>query len=193
MTQDVNPYAAPSGGASIEQRREFIAHRIGHNLVVEKNAALPDVCVKCGSDDVAERRKQDFAFTPQWVMMLVVISPLIAGIAMLITQKRGTLHLPLCSDCAYRWRRAVSRVRMAALWMVAAIVIALVCAANDEGFLAVIFGISSIVPLIVVGVNNRKWTMKSIKVDQSTITLADVHPAAIEAILESSRLAEERA
>lgn len=187
MSDETNPYAAPSDDPGTHRRRDYTARRIGLSLLVQKDAHLPDVCMKCGSHDVTERRKQTFAFTPQWAFMLFFLAgPLIAGLVMFFLQKRGTLLVPLCGDCAFRWKRARMRLGLAIAWLIGGMLLGFVSLANDAHALGLVLFASAILAVVVVAVVNRDAMLRALRVDKTTITLDKVHPDAIDAILAAS-------
>ena len=102
-----NPYGAPQAvpyGQMGAPGGPYAAWPDGEDLAIQKEAPLPAVCMKCGSMDAPHRRNQQFVFSPPWVIVVVVISPLIGAIIMLLVQKKGRLHVPLCNQCHARWK-----------------------------------------------------------------------------------------
>ena len=113
-----NPYAPPTPGIAPNpygqhygQGAPFQAWPDGPDLAVQKDAPLPGVCMKCGSHDAPNRRNQQFVWTPPWVFIFFLISPIIGAIIAVIVQKKGRLLLPLCMSCNSRWK--------AGAWMIA--------------------------------------------------------------------------
>lgn len=94
-------YGPPPTGMPGQARFE------GDQLVVVKNAQLPHVCLKCGTRDQVQKVKKKFQWTPVWARMLVLVCTPAALVAMLVTQKRGELDVPLCARCKSRWTSAI--------------------------------------------------------------------------------------
>jgi hypothetical protein len=179
-----NPYAPPTapiptgggyGGA--------FAQMVGDALVVSKDAPLPDVCVKCAAPAVT-RRKQQFVYTPQWVIVILLLSLLIGAIVAVIVQKKGTLQLPLCEACAARWKSANVQIGLAILALFLGLVFGVYVAVESKApALMAVFMLLGIGGLIAVAVVNRNVRVLSRKVDDTSITLTKVHPDACRAIV----------
>jgi hypothetical protein len=103
-----NPYAAPNPhGSSFGYVNGSQATLLGDVLAIRKDAALPDVCMKCGTHDSIVRRQAKFSWTPMWARLSIVLCTIVGLIAMAVTTKRATLSLPLCAPCNARWSSAV--------------------------------------------------------------------------------------
>jgi hypothetical protein len=183
-----NPYAppvapTPAGGGG--GYGGGFAQIIGDTLVVSKDAPLPDVCVKCAGHAVT-RRKQQFVYTPQWVIVVMLLSLLIGAIVAMIVQKRGTLHLPLCEQCAARWKSANVQIALSILGMFLAIGFGIyVGIENHAPELMIVFLLLGIGGVIAVAILGRNVRVLSKKVDASSITLTKVHPDACRAIVDA--------
>ena len=179
-----NPYApptAPSPGGG--HYGGAFAQLLGPDLVVSKDAPLPDVCLKCGGP-ATTRRKQQFVYTPQWVIVIMLLSLLIGAIVALVVQKRGTLQLPLCQEHAQKWKSANLQLGLAFVAMFGAIIlgIAIGISANEPAVM-VLFLVLGVGALIAVAVINRNVRVMSKKVDDTSITLTKVHPDACRAVV----------
>ena len=104
----------------------------GRLLVVEKDASLPDVCVKCGAVARLTRRRQRFQYMPPWALlflaptvlaaypstvlsMLGIMAPLLGMVVMLATTRKARLELALCVSCKRRWTLAVLAMALASM------------------------------------------------------------------------------
>jgi uncharacterized membrane protein len=176
------PYYAPPGAPG-----PFQAWAEGDALTVQKEAPLPDCCMKCGSAAIAERRNQNFVFTPPWVFVLFLVSPLIGAIVALIVQKKGRLYLPLCSACSGRWKQGLLFMWLSIAWLIVGLVAGVIATANDLPELGVPLMLSSFVVLIVVAIVNRNKFLRAKKIDEMMITLLLVHPMAVQRILAAAQ------
>ncbi len=189
MQPTYNPYAPPttaiqpgapgSGG--------FTAYVDGDKLVVQKEAPLPPVCLKCGAHGATERRRQRFVWNPPWLIVLVLISWLLGLIVMLIVQKKGALDLPLCVACAKRWKRGVLFFGLSAVGLLLSLVAGVVAAAASEPIFGVLVVILALAGFIVLVVKMRGRFISSTRVDDRLIWLRGVHLDALTAVIDASR------
>jgi hypothetical protein len=188
--------------------RTYRAHLAGHLLVVDKDARLPDVCVKCGAVARLTRRRQRFQYMPPWALLflaptvlaaypgtvlatLAMLGPLVGMLLMLATTRKAQLDLALCATCKRRWTLAVAAMALAAmapfvgLLAVIASVLRSLHEASATPLLAGLgaVGLSLLVPIFVyfTFVGPRLLGVKLI--DSTTITLARVHSKAAELIV----------
>jgi hypothetical protein len=181
QAQQPSPYYANPGQGSFQAWIE------GDALSVEKEAPLPDCCMKCGSPSIAIRRNQQFAWTPQWVYLLFLVSGLIAIILALVLQKKGRLHVPLCANCAQRWSQGLLLLWLSIGWLIVGIIAGGLFLGNDLPEVGVPLMISAFVALIVVAVMNRNRFLRAKRIDDRIITLLLVHPTAAQAIVAASQ------
>src|SRR5262245_28271302 len=104
----------------------------GGTLLVEKNATLPEVCVKCGVTSGLTRKRQRFQYTPPWgfvffgltgfvaypdptIAMFGSLSPLFGLACVLLTTRRAEIEIELCAPCKQRWTTAVIVLGLAVL------------------------------------------------------------------------------
>jgi hypothetical protein len=188
--QPINPYAPPQqqypGAAPyMPPPGGFFAQASGKNIVFAKTAYLPDVCVKCAVQHPIMRRRKNYVFVP-------IHGRLFGIIGMLITQKKATLDVPICPACNARHSQTVL-----VMWLVAilpfllGLVLIVAGAATDTDALAgfgaiVMFGtlIASLIVFLTWAAN--RMLPQAIHIDDQTITLARVAPAAIQHILHAA-------
>jgi hypothetical protein len=170
---------APTGPG----RAGAFAAMVGNDLMVSKDAPLPDVCVKCGAHST-QRRRQQFVWTPPWVIFLMILSLLIGAIVALIVQKRGTLMLPLCDQHARAWRNANIQIALAVVGVfLLPIVGGILTAANDSAVFVLLALVIALGALVAVAVMGRNARVLARKVDDTSITLTKVSPDAQRAIV----------
>ncbi|MFK7930763.1 MAG: hypothetical protein AB8H79_21450 [Myxococcota bacterium] len=105
-----NPFSAPEAGpggvlGTSGTDNSWIE---GKNLVVPKDAVLPLVCAKCGSEEDVQHVRLKMAWVPMWVRLTILLSPLVMLILWFIFQKKADLQVGLCET--HRTRRNLSRV-----------------------------------------------------------------------------------
>jgi hypothetical protein len=67
-----------------------------------KEGRLPRICMRCGAEADAERRR-DLTWYPPWVNLLVLIGVLPAAIVAMILTKRMTVYAPVCANHKNHW------------------------------------------------------------------------------------------
>jgi hypothetical protein len=189
-----NPYAPPSpygAPAAVPYGAygpaPFQAWPDGPDLAVQKEAPLPGVCVKCGSHDAPNRRNQQFVWTPPWVFIFFLLSPIIGAIIAVIVQKKGRLLLPLCNDCSARWKQGMLFLGLSIVWLILGLIVGIAIAANDLPEVGVPLIISGFGALIAVAIVNRGRFLRVRKVDERMITLREVNQVACQAILNAAQ------
>jgi hypothetical protein len=76
-------------------------------LVMTKQAALPDRCVKCNAP-TAERLKRKLQWHPPALYLLILISILVYAIVAMVVRKTATVHVGLCDE--HRESRKLSMI-----------------------------------------------------------------------------------
>lgn len=185
----MNPYAPPQQAAPMAYGYGVVggyaAWPDGANLAIQKDAPLPSVCVKCGQHG-SERRNQQFVWTPPWVFIIFVISPVIAAIVALVVQKKGRLQLPLCPTCNARWKQGTLIIVGGVLFFLFAMIGGIIIAANELPEVGVPLVIASLVaPVVAIMIANKR-SLRAAKIDERMILIPKIHPAAVQAILAGS-------
>jgi hypothetical protein len=180
QAQYQQPYAAPPPGWGAAAY-----HVAGTNLVAMSGAVLPEVCVKCGARANLVRKRKKFQWVPPWTYILLVVSLLIGAIVMTIMQKRGTLDLPLCTECKTRWGHATLAMVGAVLGIFLVLplvaVIAAVLPDDIAPLVAIVLMLGWLVGVVIVSrVFVRGRTVWTTRIEKSGyITVAGVHPQAL--------------
>ena len=174
-----NPYAAPSAHAGPPGYGNGHGSPVsvrGDVLIVPKNADLPNVCMKCGTQENIVRRQGKFSWTPVWARLLVLVCTVAAIVAILITTKRGQLSMPLCAPCNARWSGAIA----ALVGVVVALIVGIMClGAFDQPaigiglFFAILAGFIGVMVSVV-----KPRILQVHKIDDQVIELKGVHPTA---------------
>jgi hypothetical protein len=178
-------------------------------LVVARDAALPDVCIKCGATAALTRKKQRFHYTPPWAFavfgligfvgfpdptlaMLGSFAPLIGLSLLLATTRKGELQIALCAGCKRRWTAAMIVLALAALApfvgllaLIASIVRFFQAAPGSSLFVGVGVGtvvtlcVSLLAPVFAHTAYAAPRLLGVKRIDARTITLSRVHPDAV--------------
>jgi hypothetical protein len=139
-----NPYAAPSdlaGALAHDGERKF--YREGKFLVVRDGAELPNRCIHTNQDVPPSgwRKRKQITWTPQWVFITILLSPLVLLLLALVLQKKA--HITYSMSQAARSR--LMRKRLIWLGIFAAGVAIAVAGgmflSSDESLIAVLAGI----------------------------------------------------
>ncbi len=168
-----NPYAAPAdlaGALAHDAARKF--YREGAFLVVRDGAELPNRCIHTNDEVPASgwRKKKQIAWTPQWVFITILLSPLVLVLLALILQKKAKISYSMSPAARGRL------VRKRLIWLgifALGVVIAIIggnLLSSDASLFAIFGGvlvgfvgiIGSLVqhPLTVKGHRDGRFTLK---------------------------------
>lgn len=175
----MNPYAAPAAPIVAGGVRSYYAAMQGDVLVVQKEAALPPICMKCGTRDNIVRRNAKFQWTPVWARLMVVVCTLGGAIAMLLTTKKASLAVPLCAPCNARWGQAVAALIVGIVALVGSIFG--IGQLHEAGIILFVVVLLAFVGLMLGFVRQRMLQVH--KIDEQNVELKGVHPAAAQAII----------
>jgi hypothetical protein len=172
----MNPYAAP--GAPVGSHGSGGSARLeGDVLVVTKDAAMPSVCIKCGTHDGIMRRQAKFQWTPVWARISIVLCTVGGLIAILVTTKRATLAVPLCVPCNQRWGQAVVALIVGIVALVGSVF--LLTTGRDDPTLGFVgFGIAFVAFLVIMLAFVKPRMLQVDKIDDREVRLKGFHPGA---------------
>ncbi len=113
---EMNPYAAPMVSDPV---RKFDPSggiwRSGKLLVMQKNAVLPDICVKSNQETNGYRLKRQLSWHHPALFLSVLAAPIIYIILAMVMSKKATIHIGLSDE----WRsKRLMRILFA--WLLAA-------------------------------------------------------------------------
>jgi hypothetical protein len=168
-----NPYKAPAdlaGALAHDDARKF--YREGEFLVVRDGAELPNRCIHTNEEVPVSgwRKKKQIAWTPQWVILMILFSPLVLLLLALLVQKKAKIIYSMSPTA----RKRLVRKRLVWLGIFALGVVVAVIGGNlsssDASLLAIFGGIlmgiigiiGSLVqhPLAVKGHRDGRFTLK---------------------------------
>jgi hypothetical protein len=173
---DFNPYAAPETDAKdpyfSHGRNQGGIWRDGLILVMDKEAKLPDRCVKCDEPSEKERLRRNLYWHHPAYYALVLISPLIYLIAYAIVRKTAQVDVGLCSQ--HRWRRwrAIAIAWALGLAGVAVFISGLLRPVN--GWLVLLGGVL-LFGSVIYGVIKAQVVVPK-RIDKRFVWLKQVHP-----------------
>ena len=192
----MNPYAPPQsqqyaqGYYGQAAPPPFLARLEGQNLVLSKNAYLPNVCVKCAACEPMPitRKRKNYTFIPWYGRFFGVLG-------ILITQKKASLDLPICQPCGARASNAtlVMWLVTVGVMVVTGLMFAIASAADSDALMLLAFAFLMacfVVPmtLFLAWARDRVFPQTTF-IDDQVITLARVHPGAIQAALHAANAA----
>lgn len=187
MNPASNPYAAPVAGhfphaaPGAHGLRPYYAALNGDVLVVQKDAALPDVCMKCGTQHGIVRRSAKFQWTPVWARLMLVLCTVPGVIAMLVTTKKAPMQIPLCAPCNARWGQAVAALVVGIVALVGAVLSLRVLDDSGVGGIGFFVVLAGFFALAIGFVRPRM--LQAHKIDERNVELKGVHPSAAQTIL----------
>jgi MFS family permease len=155
--------------------------RDGKNLVMNKDAALPARCVKCGEPVAALSLKRKLTWHSPWWYVLVLVNLLIYALVAVIISKRATIHVGLCDR--HRGRR---KLLMTSAWLVVAtaiVMLFLAAGANANSGLWVALGVLGLLVSGILGVIASRVVMPK-RITKERIWLAGIHPSILETLPE---------
>ena len=155
-------------------------------LVMPKFGQLANVCTKCSNPQVAAYPRKSFSFTPQWVMFVFLVSPLIAAILSAVVRKTAAFNVPLCHACDNEWKKGNRNLALSfGVGLVMFLIGVGLCAAELEEVGGPLIGFSFlallVAPLTVHFAYRRRRTLWVKKIDDRAAWLVGMHGAAIDA------------
>lgn len=155
-------------------------------LVMPKFGQLANVCTKCSNPQVAAYPRKGFSFTPPWVWIAFFVSPLIGAILSAVVRKSAALNIPLCQQCDAEWKKGNRNLALSfGIGVVMFLVGVGLCAADLEDAGAPIIGFAFlallIAPIIVQFAYRRRRTLWTRRIDDRSVWIMGMHPAAIDA------------
>ena len=177
-----NPFEAPRSSTSsseVDPDRLYVRDGV---VFAPIHAALPNRCASCGRADVALTESKSFTWSPLWARLTVLLSPLIAIIAIVITRKSATLMVSLC-DVDQRRIARNSKIGWVVLLGGTATIVASVfsISAIGDGFFAVMaVGIALVLAAIVAF--TKTMVVRPTYIDKMEARYSGVHADVLAAI-----------
>lgn len=178
-----DPYAPPRAAGGPGAWSSGGARLDGEDLVLERGATLPAVCIKCGTHEGVAHQPKKFQWTPLWARLSIVFCTIGGIIAMLVTQKKAELSLPLCGGCAHRWNQARTGTIVGVVVLLVLIFGARVSEEPAVFGIGALLGIGGFIALSMIFVRPRVLTVQ--KIDDATVRLRGFSPEAARAFTAS--------
>ncbi|MCA9645886.1 MAG: hypothetical protein H6718_27475 [Polyangiaceae bacterium] len=184
-----NPYAPPESEAApadpeVDGGGRYHAEQDGDNLVIDKTATFPKVCLKCGSKEVTSFQDHLFQYNPPYVFILIFLCTLPGLIAMLVLRKTAKMVIPLCSECDARWRSGKVMAMVGIGVLLLGILGPYFLGSPEMLLLGFLVGIGAFLAIIFLKVNPAM--LRARKIDDSRVTIIGIHPDATRVILKRS-------
>jgi hypothetical protein len=105
---EFNPYAAPKADVTGVGEAEHGAWRVGNDLIMTRDAVLPDRCMKCNEPAGGWVLRKKLTWHPQAYYLLVLINLFLYILVAVIVQKSAKVRFPLCEEHRRRRRWAIA-------------------------------------------------------------------------------------
>jgi hypothetical protein len=162
---------------------------------------LPDICMKCGARATTEKLRR-FSWQPPWVYVLLLAGLLPFLIVALILTKRMRIPVPLCAEHRghWTWRGWVVGGGFLGLFLLGLGTMILLAATDNAGrrqgddafgFVCLGFTALGLVWLIVAAIVQHT-AIRPTRITDYEITLTNVAPGFVKALLEEDREEDER-
>lgn len=183
MTSDsTNPYAPPSHAARNDAATDLEPIVDGPRLRFGMAVELPRVCVGCGTRTRVRYKSEDFEYIPPAVRLAFPFIGVLAAVLLRAASRKARVRIPRCRSCEEREATVKVLRGPAILGLVVVLLIAATMAGNR---LPVSGGIVALMALPVFVVSFRRWLGGGIRasyIDEDTVTLHGIHPAALVAL-----------
>jgi|GEM_PF-1240525 len=180
----VNPYAPPTAAASghpMPSGPSLDYFREGNDLVVRKESALPEICLRTGEFTQGRLRTKKLSWIPPWTIVVFVFIRLIGIICMLVARKTANLTFALSEQAEAKRKQSIMiGIGVAAVGFV--MMIAGIVLESDAGAAAAgLGGLAMFVGIILAAVLNRPFQLRKMAGDYMYIRLKPVALDAFEA------------
>ncbi|MBX7220790.1 MAG: hypothetical protein K1Y36_12645 [Blastocatellia bacterium] len=142
----------------------------GNELVMHKQAVLPDVCVVCNCPAEGVRLRKKLRWHSPWLLLLLLVNVIVFAVVASILQKRATVDLGVCEKHLMRHKNFYW---MSWLLCVTGIIGLLVSISQSSGWIA-LGGVGLIVAGAVCGTMSKLIGVS--RIDETHIWLKKVHP-----------------
>lgn len=184
----VNPYAPPTADGQPLQTATMDFYREGDDLVVRKESALPDICLRTGEPTGGRMRTKKLSWIPPWTVVVFVLIRIIGIICMLVARKTANVTFAL-SEQAEAKRKQGLQIGFGVAGVGLVLVIAGVALESDGGVgAALVGGIALFVGLILAAVLHRPYQLRKMAGDYLYLRIKPVALEAFEAYRAQSQV-----
>jgi hypothetical protein len=155
--------------------------RDGKTLVMNREAALPARCVKCGEPVAALSLKRKLTWHSPWWYVLVLVNLLIYALVAVIISKRATIQVGLCDR--HRGRRKLLMISAWLLVAAAIVMFFLAAGVNANSGLWVALGVLGLLVAGILGVIASRVVLPK-RITKERIWLTGIHPSILETLPE---------
>jgi hypothetical protein len=117
-------------------------------LVMEKNAALPDRCVKCNEPAFGQRLKRKLSWHHPAIYLIILVALLIYLVVAMVLRKTATIEVGVCERHMKTRRRSIVITWGAIIF---SIILLFVAASYEDGGVA-LFGLALFVGAVIYGI-----------------------------------------
>ncbi len=175
-------YAPPLHEATNDVAAGLAPTLDGPRLRFGKAVELPRVCVSCGATTRVRYKSEDFEYIPPVVWLAFPFIGVLFALLLRSTSRRARVRIPRCRSCERREASIKVLRGPAILGLVVVLLIAATLAGNG---LPVSGGIVAVLAVPVFVLSYRRWLGGDIRasyIDEGTVTLGGIHPAALVAL-----------
>lgn len=179
---DNNPFEAPQTPVSSQEPDPDKLYVRDGVVFAPIAAALPAMCAKCGSPDVEKTADEAFSWSPLWARMTILLSPLVAIAAILLTRKKATLTVSLCAAHVSRVQ-LFTRIGWAFLLAGVGLIVGATLLVEDlgQGFW-VALGIGVLAFFVAIWALTRTLVVRPKYIDKMEARYVGIHPDVLAAI-----------
>ncbi|MBV8555365.1 MAG: hypothetical protein JO116_07360 [Planctomycetaceae bacterium] len=175
---EFNPYAPPRADVSFGRTPagdDAGVWKSGKLLVMTKDAALPDRCVRCNQPADGLRLRRNLSWHPAAWFLLLAISPLLYIIVALIVRKTAKIEVGLCEEHRARRRRAITMGWLVSLAGIALMLGLGVAVPDQYTGMGILIGVVILFIGILYGVIGAQVTPPK-RIDKRFVWLSRVSP-----------------
>jgi hypothetical protein len=155
--------------------------REGKTLVMNKDAALPARCVKCGEPAHAADFKRKLTWHSPWWYVLVLVNLLFYALIAVIISKRATILVGLCDRHRVRRQRLILSAWLALAGGIFMVILAFVSLSGS--WVLAWIGALAFLAAAVLGVIAGRVVLPK-RITKERIWLNGVHPSILETLPE---------
>ena len=174
-----NPYAPPTAeGQQHPSQTSLDYFREGEDLVVRKEARLPEICLRTGEPTTGRMRTKKLSWIPPWTVVVFILIRIVGLICMLVARKTANLTFSLSEEAEAKRKQGLM-IGLSVFGIgVAVIVGGVAMESPDGGLIALLGGVAMFVGIILAAVLHRPYQLRKMAGDYMYLRLK---PVALEA------------
>ena len=177
---ETNPYAAPMAETTLAASESWQGlWRDKRDLVMHKDAKLPNVCVKTGVQTTHAGVVRKLSWHSPWLALAILINLIVFVILALVLSKRATIEIPLSDEARARRKSNLMFCWLAGLASLAAMFGCIFLLVNSQDvhpvFVGGIFvGLISMIVAVMIGQGVSR-ILRPTRITKTHIWLRGVH------------------